>query len=353
MVSYQIMMMFGLMGRKRHSLPSRLLHKPSGQDRIIYGGRTIYLGRHDSPESLANYARVLANIAATGEPEPGRTVLKIGELVRRYLAYIEATYRSDSGEPAAIKRAVDYLEEKFGDVEAQSFGTAKLIQLRDEWAEKLCVSTINKYHGYVLNLFRWAAMTEQIPAEVWHTLKTVPKLKPQRSKARDPKTVKPVEWSVVERTLPFLSPTLQDVVMMQRLTGMRSGEVLSLTLDQIQDGVYRPRKHKNTWRGHVREVALGPRAMEIIARREPSADGLLFVGYTSASYGRAIARVCAKQGIPRWHPHQIRHARSTDTLRTHGVAAARAMLGHKSLAMVSRYAAVNVDDAKKAVRDDG
>ena len=92
---------------------------------------------------------------------------------------------------------------------------------------------------------------------------------------------------------------------------------------------------------------------EIVGRREPGADGLLFGGYSSASYGRAIARVCKRHKIPHWTPHQIRHARGTDTLRVHGVAAARALLGHKSLAMVSRYAAVNVDDAKKAVSEDG
>ena len=141
--------------------------------------------------------------------------------------------------------------------------------------------------------------------------------------------------------------------MMQRYTGMRSGEILRLTLEQIEDGVYRPQKHKTLRYGHAREVPLGPRALEIIVRREPDADGLLFGGYTSCSYGRAIARVCAKHNIPHWTPHQIRHATGTDTLRTHGVAAARALLGHKSLAMVSRYAAVNVDDAKKAVSEDG
>lgn len=141
--------------------------------------------------------------------------------------------------------------------------------------------------------------------------------------------------------------------MMQRYTGMRSGEILRLTLDQIEDGVYRPAKHKTQRHGHAREIPLGPRAMEIIGRREPGADGLLFGGYSSASYGRAIARVCKRHKIPHWTPHQIRHARGTDTLRVHGVAAARALLGHKSLAMVSRYAAVNVDDAKKAVSEDG
>lgn len=341
------------MGRKKRPIPSRLHHKPSGQDRVIFGNRTIYLGRHDSPEALANYSRVLANIAATGDPEPRKIEVRIDELARRYMAHLRATYREDSGEPDAIQRAVNALTKMFGHLEAKAFGTGKLMQLRDSWADGLCLSTVNKYHTYVVNMFRWAAMTEQVPSQVWHDLLAVPKLKPKRSKARDPKIVKPVPWAIVERTLPHLSPTLQDVVLMQRYTGMRSGEILRLTLDKIEDGVYRPQKHKTLRYGHAREIPLGPRAMEIIGRREPGADGLLFGGYTSCSYGRAITRVCKRHKIPHWTPHQIRHARGTDTLRKHGVAAARALLGHKSLAMVSRYAAVNVDDAKKAVSEDG
>lgn len=353
MVTYQIFSLFALMGRNRKSIPSRLYHKPSGQDRVIFGGRTIYLGKHDSPEALANYARVLANIAATGDPEPQKNEVKIDELARRYMAHIRETKPADSGEPEAIERAVKALKADFGYLEAKAFGTGKLMQLRDAWANRLCVSTVNKYHRYVVNLFQWAAMTEQVPAEVWHNLLTVPKLKPKQSKARDPKVVKPVAWEIVEQTLPHLSPTLQDVIWMQRYTGMRAGEVFRMTLDQIEDGVYRPLRHKTLRHGHAREIPLGPRAMEIIKRREPTADGFLFGGYTSASYARAINRVCKKHKIPAWTSHQIRHAKGTDTLRKHGVAAARAILGHKSLSMVSRYAAVDVSDARKAVSEDG
>ena len=29
--------------------------------------------------------------------------------------------------------------------------------------------------------------------------------------------------------------------------------------------------------------------------------------YDTSSYWRAIARACEKAGVPRWHPHQLRH----------------------------------------------
>lgn len=353
MVTYQFIVAFADMGRRRNHIPTRLHHKPSGRDRVIFGSRTIYLGPHDSPESLANYARVLANLAATGEPEPQKKTFTIAEVAERYMDHVRQTYGTRSGEPAAIKRAVDALVNLFGPEPADTFGTAKLIQIQDRWAQNLCVTTANKYHGYLLNLFRWCGMVELIPAGIWHHLRTVPKLKPQRSKARDPKTVGPVAWEIVERTLPHVSQTVRDVIMMQWHTGMRSSEVLTMTADQIDGNVYRPVKHKNSWRGHKREIPLGPRALEIIKRRLPDDDGLLFGGYSSASYGRAIMRACAKHDIPRWNPHQIRHHASTEALRKHGVAAARALLGHKSLNMVARYAESSVDDAKKAVEKDG
>jgi integrase len=150
-----------------------------------------------------------------------------------------------------------------------------------------------------------------------------------------------------------VSQTVRDVVMMQWLTGMRSSEVLTMTADQIDGDIYRPVKHKNAWRGHKREIPLGPRALEIIKRRLPGDDGLLFGGYSSASYGRAIMRACKRHKIELWHPHQLRHTVSSEALRKHGVAAARALLGHKSLNMVARYAESSVDDAKRAVENDG
>ena len=88
MVTYQIFSLFALMGRKKNQIPSRLYHKPSGQDRVIFGSRTIYLGPHDSAESLANYAKVLANIAATGDPEPQKKSFTIAEVASRYMDHV-------------------------------------------------------------------------------------------------------------------------------------------------------------------------------------------------------------------------------------------------------------------------
>ena len=42
------------------SMPAYGLHKPSGQARVILGGRHVYLGPHGSAESQERYAQVIA-----------------------------------------------------------------------------------------------------------------------------------------------------------------------------------------------------------------------------------------------------------------------------------------------------
>jgi hypothetical protein len=40
--------------------PSYRLHKPSGQAVVTLGGRDVYLGKFETPESRAEYDRVVA-----------------------------------------------------------------------------------------------------------------------------------------------------------------------------------------------------------------------------------------------------------------------------------------------------
>ena len=46
--------------------PSYRLHKPSGQAVVTIDGRDLYLGRHDTPASRAEYDRLIAEWLAGG-----------------------------------------------------------------------------------------------------------------------------------------------------------------------------------------------------------------------------------------------------------------------------------------------
>ena len=54
--------------------PSYRLHKPSGQAVVTLDGRDIYLGRYGSPESRAEFDRLLAEWLSNGRRLPAPTV---------------------------------------------------------------------------------------------------------------------------------------------------------------------------------------------------------------------------------------------------------------------------------------
>jgi integrase len=58
------------------------------------------------------------------------------------------------------------------------------------------------------------------------------------------------------------------MIKLQRLTGMRPGEVVIIRrcdIDMTGDvWIYEPFDHKNRWRGHRKQIALGPEARRIL-----------------------------------------------------------------------------------------
>ena len=75
---------------------------------------------------------------------------------------------------------------------------------------------------------------------------------------------------MVERTLPFLTPMVKDIVRVQLRAGMRAAEVCQMRFNELawdDNGVlwYRPVKHKNASRGKKRNIPLGPESQKILA----------------------------------------------------------------------------------------
>ena len=54
------------MPRLTKAVPRYLKHKPSGQARVLISGQEIWLGKHNSPASLALYDQLLARWLAGG-----------------------------------------------------------------------------------------------------------------------------------------------------------------------------------------------------------------------------------------------------------------------------------------------
>ena len=108
----------------------------------------------------------------------------------------------------------------------------------------LARTTINQRVGRIVRLFKWAASEELVPAGVYQALKAVSGLPKGRSEARETEPVRPVPDDVVEAIRPHVARQVWAMVELQRLTGMRPGEVVIMrTCDLDTSGevwVYTP-----------------------------------------------------------------------------------------------------------------
>ncbi|MGC8552926.1 MAG: tyrosine-type recombinase/integrase [Phycisphaerae bacterium] len=262
--------------------------------------------------------------------------------------------------------------------------------------------TCNSQTRRIVRMFKWAVSRELIPVAVYQSLKAVEGLRRGRSAARETEAVKPVAWGTVEATLPFVNRHVAAMIRLQWLTGMRSGEVCRMRMADLdmtgELWIYRPQLHKTANLGHARTVPLGPQAQAVLrpflkavpgaylfspadaeterraalhasretplscgnrpgsnVRRHPkkkagecyapdSYKGAIDYALKranaarAAAIGVAVADLAESDRLQHWHPHQLRHAAATRIRKQYGLEAARAMLGHKSLAITEIYA---------------
>jgi hypothetical protein len=131
------------MPRKRNlSPPSYCLHKASGRAVIRIDGRDRYLGPHGSPESHAEYERLIAEwrtrraeTSSTADQALDSAIpsLTIAEILLRYRAFAQGYYVKN-GEPTKelveMRLALRPLRKLYGDTLARAFGPLTLKSVR-------------------------------------------------------------------------------------------------------------------------------------------------------------------------------------------------------------------------------
>jgi integrase len=384
------------MPKLSHSLPKYRRHKASGQAIVTLAGRHHYLGPYGTKASRLEYDRLIAEWIANGRPtvaDPSRSDITVAELLAAYLRHARAYYPADAtGELHCIKRAMRPLKELYGATLANAFGPLALKAVRQKMIELGWVRTsANHQIQRVRRFFKWGVENELVPPSVLHGLQAVSGLKFGRTDAKESQPIKPVPDAFVDAVIRVVAPPVAAMIELQRLTGMRSGEVTAMRACDIDmtGGVwiYRPSSHKNYWRGHERQVYLGPKAQSIVRQfLKPNMEAFLFTAadaveyklaeryrnrktpassgntrgtnrrarprkqagdrYEVAAYRRAIAYGINKAKVPHWHPHQLRHNHGTTVRREFGLEIARILLGHKSAAVSELYAEA---DQQKAV----
>ncbi len=258
-------------------VPKYRLHNGSGQALVEIGGRRVYLGKHNSPESREKYRRLVAELMSpkgVGPVAMPGASLRINGLILQYFRFAK-TYYVKNGKPtdevAGLRAALRRLRKLYGRTSPEAFGPKAFKIVRESMIQEgLSRKYVNDSMARIRRMFRWSVAEELVSPAVFQALLAVPGLRRGRSEARETKRIMPVSDEALAATLPYLPEVVADMVRLQRLAAMRPAEVCILRpcdLDRSRDvWVYRPAHHKTEHAGKERAVPLGPKAQQVLLR---------------------------------------------------------------------------------------
>ena len=386
-------------------VPKYRHHQASGRAVVRIAGRDVYLGKHGTPESKAEYRRLLGEWMSSGiapQPPSGQHAVSIEELVLAYWRHAKQHYVK-GGQPTSerglVKAALRWVRRNYKSTRAVDFTPLSLKTIRDAMvaSDRYCRNVINLHIGRIRRMFRWATANCLVPASVYQALLAVQDLQEGRTTARESTPVRPVTPAQVDAVLPRVSRQVAAMIELQRLTGARPGEIVMMrAIDLDTSGelwTYRPASHKTQHHGKERTIILGARAQAVVRPfLKPDLQGYLFSPkdavaernarlraerktpmtpsqaarkpkaapakspkdhYTTGSYARAIACACDAAKADHWHPNQLRHAAATHVRSIYGIETARVILGHSHVSTTEIYAEADLEKARKVMREVG
>ena len=402
---------FRVQGASMAKIPDLLQHSKKGYYFVRYTDPATKKRRDktfgsDKAEANRLYKGWLLDyLKATGStdstPQPARPAVSknsnsVSDLVVRYLKW-----RQPMMDPGSFKdheRAGTLLREMFGRLTVKEFGVPQFEQLIEcmigrGWA----LRTINVRIGVVKVIFRYALKHDEIDGNQFHRLDSgVDKIRSDDRRVKPAKKIPPVPVDVVERTLPYLTPMVRDIVQVQLLAGMRAAEACRMRFDELSwsdSGAlrYRPVKHKNANRGKNRKITLGPKAQAILAtygvtpeviesgelpreyvfdprdtdrrksefskprfrkKAKPCFSSVRYTIEIKAGVDRAIATGAIMES-ERWKSNMLRHRALTDTRRDYGLDAAQVMGGHSDAKTTQRYAEPDDSEDERRAMETG
>lgn len=344
------------------------------------------------------------------QPQEAPPPITVRSLAACYLAEREKYLVHSPADFRHYHTAITVLVNHFGNLAAADFTTSHLKTLQDYFVEKgtgsrackhnsvcnrgLARPTVNKYIGFVKSCFKFGALYHNVPATVHAGLSLMPNLRRGHTVAPEYRKITAIGKDIIDQTIPYLPPVVKDMVMVQYYIGGRPQDVChlrSIDIDRTRrDGnwVYRPHNHKTANRGKTVEKVIVPIVQAILRpyleKYQDDPTAYLFQPadcmqrikirkrkyrrskvqpshvdrskenperkpghrYDTCAYNRAIARACQKGNLPKWSPHQLRHAAGTDVRNTlNSIDIASATLGHSHVSTTEIYAELNLEKA--------
>jgi len=322
------------MARPKCKVPERRYHI-SGQSRVTIDGRDFYLGKHDSPESIARYAVLVsiyqkhglklpddfdlrstdecaAMILAQSSPavvQQPNGVFTVSHVTAIYREHVKTKYPHSEQDRQRCDRLCEILEEHYADIPVEEFGPVKLAEVRELLVKhglrkspdekrgksrKTSRKYVNRLTRAVIAIFNHGVSKELVRVEKVAQLRTLEPLKYGQTEAVENDDVMPVNIDDVRKTAKHLSPIIKAMLRVQIATGMRPKEIFSMRpCDIDRSGVvwlYSPASHKTKHKGKKRVIPIVGDARDAITdylNRET--DAYLFSPAEAMAWMRSVS----------------------------------------------------------------
>ena len=364
------------MSRSRQWPPTIQNHR--GRARIRIDGREYYLGTYGSAEAAQEYARLIALAGQPDDPPPAAGVT-VAELVERFMLHAQANYAAEGGQVVRFHQALRVVVAEFAATPAADFRVLQLEAVRkrmikDAW----CRNHINRQVVRIRTCWRWAELQGLVPEGRWQHLRSLKCLGPKQHGVKHTLPRQPATREELDAVKSQAQPAIASMLEVQYQSGMRSCEVRIMRPGDIdrtgEVWLYTPAHHKTEHLGHTRVIALGPECQRVllpwlialpaqaaylfrglVARRTKDGSGVIGEApYTTCGYAQAVRRAAERAGVPGFHPYRLRHSARLRITRTHGLDAARAVLGQRHVETALNYAAgQDVETAARVAKEAG
>ena len=401
----------------------KLTHRPPKYSKlkkyaVVYlNGKIHYLGRYGSEESKVAYARFVAESRVNPtiflpKAESAETAITVCDLVAAFLTHAEPTLAQQNYDHYRIV-VRDFLLALYGDgIPVDSFKPSSLKIIRSEMiqSQRFCRKMINDYVARIVRIFSWGVEEEYVDPNTALALKAVKSLPPGYAGTFDNEERGYVPDDVIRRTLPFASPTVRAMVLIQRLTGARPGEIFKMRVGEIdkttdpdlwlyrlahhktekktnrkkiiplgkpeqellapylenkkpEAAVFSPRTAMAEWhaeRQANRKTKVSPsqlaRKQQLAKKPRPRQPGEF---YNRSGYRNAILNAIKKgnkvlsadQQIPHWTPYMLRHSASSAMELEAGLEASQVLLDHATPNTTVRYNHRRLEKSKDLARN--
>jgi len=285
-------------------------------------------------------------------PERRRPIL-VREILDDYRERLKTCGRSIEKGQASWRR----LYETFRDKPAESVLPQEIETFKISLAESLSPAFVNHHLQILRAAYNWAARNEKIGH---YPFRNVSLFKPNNIRARY------LTEEEEGKLLPALPPYLRPLITVAIHTGLRRGELLTLSWNDVDftARVITMRKSKS---GYGRHIPMNDVAFETLGRlylersedgagngRVPQAPkGLVFTGREGGylqNLNRYWYKALRKAGLRDFRFHDLRHTfASRLVMRAVDLYTVQTLLGHRTSAMVQRYAHLSPDHLRKAV----